>query len=518
MELVFIVFALTYIGIAAYAATRVLKTWRGSIELSPPLFRQYVRHSMTKMRVFGRVLRITLLNITTALIVTCIVTSSLIAAAAYSDTRMEYVQNLGEVVEDPVALVKLSEPMKLRTADETVDSLVRDGRAMYLYRAVLEKGIKIEGLPEVKWVVIGVDGDILSRLNISEREILTGCRDFRNESIYTIGFRVRCIQNSLRRFKITPLETLLPVLGYIGLEPIVPSLDLVIVSDIFTVSEILGFEEPLVTDILLVGRVVTRSTIEGLAEVLNVESLQYYSGSEVLIIGAVRVMTLEAAVSALFVVLSSVIIVAVAYRSLLPEFKVVHERLHYVGLPQWGTSITLLMHVAVVTSLGSAISLVLVLHLFSVRQAVISVTASLLSGFLALLALLREVGAGTARYGSYTPIVERHEVVFSIKKVGELKNLVSIVKEAIQSNEFFELEELEYRHWQNEIVIFCRANFKEMWGVALNSLIGITVLGEMIRMFIEADISSVEDISESMNDSIRALYVSKLIGKLKTLL
>ncbi|MCS7099209.1 MAG: hypothetical protein NZ925_02540, partial [Sulfolobales archaeon] len=180
--------------------------------------------------------------------------------------------------------------------------------------------------------------------------------------------------------------------------------------------------------------------------------------------------------------------------------------------------ITLLMHVAVVTSLGSAISLVLVLHLFSVRQAVISVTASLLSGFLALLALLREVGAGTARYGSYTPIVERHEVVFSIKKVGELKNLVSIVKEAIQSNEFFELEELEYRHWQNEIVIFCRANFKEMWGVALNSLIGITVLGEMIRMFIEADISSVEDISESMNDSIRALYVSKLIGKLKTLL
>ncbi|MCX8184461.1 MAG: hypothetical protein RMI56_06265 [Sulfolobales archaeon] len=520
MDAVFAVFILAYVGIAIYVLVNVLKTWRASVELVPSSLQRYTRHSMTKIRVFGRILKITLLNITTLLILISIVTSSLIAAAVYSDEVTEYIQEVDEVVGSPSVLIKLSEPTRKQSIAAIIHSHVEDVEStVYLYRVILDRGIRIEGVPEVKWVVIGIDGELLSKLNISEGEILTGCRDLqKGEYISTAKFKIRCSQNSISRFKIAPLETLLPVLGYIGLEPVVPSLDLITVSDIPTAMKILNLEEPLVTDVLVIGRTITRSTVEKLVDVLNVNTLQYYFNDKVLILGSARVMTLEAAVSTLLVILSCVIIVAVAYRSLLPEFKAVHERLHYIGLPQWGTSITLLMHVAVVTSLGSATSSMLISHFFSVRQVVISAVVSLLSGFLALLTLVREVGAGTTRYGSYTPIVERHEVVLPIKKVRESRNLVDIVREAIESNEFFELEEFNHKHWENEVVVFSRANFKEVWGVTLNCLIGITVLNGMIRMFIETEVSSVEDISESINNSIRALFVSKLIGKLKTLL
>ncbi|MEM4775268.1 MAG: hypothetical protein QW489_02770 [Sulfolobales archaeon] len=109
--------------------------------------------------------------------------------------------------------------------------------------------------------------------------------------------------------------------------------------------------------------------------------------------------------------------------------------------------------------------------------------------------------------------------MFPITKIGKPSDLVNIVREAIETNEFFELEEFEYKSWEKEIVVYCRANFKEMWGVVLSGLIAITPLdGSMVKVFIETDVSSVEEISESINNSVRALFVSKVVGKLRTLL
>lgn len=513
------VFLVVYIGVLVYTIVNLVKAGRVSVELPPATLRQYARHSANKLRVFGRVLKITLLNTTTILILLCIVTSALIAAAAYSDRRTEFTQSIEEYIQRPIALIKLSKPVSKYGITVALHSIAERAESVtYFYRVTLEKGISIDGLPGVKWVVIGIDGKILSELNISEGELLTGCQTPLPQIQLSARFQVKCAQEFLYRFKITPLETLLPVLGYIGTEPITPSLDIVVISDVMTITEILNLGEPLVTDVLLVGREINRSTVEGLLSVLDVDTLQYFSGTNALILGSVRIMTLESTVSTLLVVLSCAIIVAVAYRSLLPEFKALHERLHYIGLPPWGTTITLLMHIAVIVSFGALASAVLTLYLFSLHQAVISIIVSSVSGFLAALTLLRELSTGTVSYGSYTPAVERHEIVFPAEKVGDLRDLVDILRKAIETNEFFELEEFEHKHWGNEVVVYCRAGFKEMWGVFLSGLIAVTPLDkDIVKVFIETDVSSVEEISESMNNSIRALFVSKLVGRLKVL-
>ncbi|MEM4621671.1 MAG: hypothetical protein QW130_03205 [Sulfolobales archaeon] len=520
MDSVFLVFSATYLMVLIYAIINLAKTKNASMELPPIALQRYTRHSATKLRVFGKVLKITLLNITTLLILLCIVTSSLIAATAYSDKRTEFIKTIEESVQVPTILIKLSNPVSKQEVTKSLYPVVEKAESVsYLYRVTLDKGISIDDLPGVKWVAIGVDGAMLSKLNISEREILTGCQAPPQASHYSSRFKITCIQDSTHRLKITPLETLLPVLGYIGIEPITPSLDLVIVSDIETIAELLNLKAPLVTDILLTGKNVGRDAVEKVLEVLDVDTLQYFFNTTALIIGSARVMTLEASISTLFVVVSCAIVVVIAYRSLLPEFKTISERLHYIGLPPWGTTITLLMHVTVAVSLGALTSSTLASYLFTTRQAVISTTVSLISGLLAALTLLRELSTGTTSYGAYTPTVERHELVFPITKIGRPSDLVSIVREAIETNEFFELEEFEYRSWEKEVVVYCRVNFKEMWGVILSGLIAITPLdSNMVKVFIETDISSIEEISESINNSIRALFVSKVIGRLKTLL
>ncbi|MEM2006714.1 MAG: hypothetical protein QW154_03685 [Sulfolobales archaeon] len=520
MDLVFLVFSATYLGVLIYAIINLAKTKNVSVELPPTALQRYARHSATKLRVFGRVLKITLLNITTLLILLCIAVSSLIAATAYSDKRTEFIQAIEESVQAPIALIKLSKPVSKHDAVTSLYHVIeRSESVSYLYRATLERGIFVDSLPGVKWVVIGVDGDLRSKLNISEKEILTGCQTPSEVAHYSSRFKVTCIQDSTFRFKITPLETLLPVLGYIGMEPITPSLDLVIISDVETIAEILSLGDTLVTDVLFVGKDIDRNVVESVLEVLNVDTLQYFFNTTALILGSVRVMTLEAAISTLFVVMSCAIVVAVAYRSLLPEFKTINERLHYIGLPPWGTTITLLMHVAVAVSLGALASSTLASFLFTARQAIISTTVSLFSGLLAALTLVRELSTGTTSYGAYTPTVERHEIVFPTIKIGNLGELVNMVREAIETNEFFELEEFEYRSWEKEVVVYCRVNFKEMWGVILSGLIAVTPLdSNMVKVFLETDVSSIEEISESINNSIRALFVSKVIGKLKTLL
>ncbi|MEM0065487.1 MAG: hypothetical protein QXZ22_01770 [Sulfolobales archaeon] len=520
MDPVFLVFSATYLMVLVYVIINLAKTMNVSVELSVSTLHRYTRHSTTKLRVFGRVLKITLLNITTLLILSCIVTSSLIAATAYSDKRTEFVKTMEEAVQVPTVLIKLPNPVSMRELVEVLHKVIEESESVsYLYRVTLERGISIDGLPGVKWVAIGVYGGLLSKLNISEGEVLTGCQNSSRETRYPSRFKVTCAQDSINRFKITPLETLLPVLGYIGIEPITPSLDLVIISDIETIAELLNLRAPLVTDILLIGNNVGRSTVERVLEVLDVDTLQYFFNTTALIIGSVRVITPEAIISTLLVVISCAIVVAVAYRSLLPEFKTISERLYYIGLPPWGATITLLMHVTVVVSFGALVSSTLASCLLATRQAVVSTIVSLISGLLAALTLLRELSAGTASYGAYTPTVERHELVFPITKIGKPSDLVNIVREAIETNEFFELEEFEYESWEKEIVVYCRANFKEMWGVVLSGLIAITPLDDsMVKVFIETDVSSVEEISESINNSVRALFVSKVVGKLRTLL
>ncbi len=517
MELLFLVFLATYAGVLAYAVASLVKAEKTGLE-QPSAFVKYSRHSAAKLRVFGRVLRMTLANTTTVLIVLCLMVSSLIAAAAYSERRAEFVQSIDEPVREPLVLVKMSAAMRMRDVLSTLGPLIeRSESATYLYRVTLERGTSVEGLPGIKWVFIGVEGGLLSELGISKGELLTGCETLQPQVQLPLGPRVRCAQGRLRELRAAPLETLLPVLGYIGTEPITPSLDLVVVSDIDTIVKILGLEEPLVTDVLLVGVELERDTVEKLPELLNADALHYYRGTAVLIVGSARIITREAATSMLLVTFSCATIAAAAYRSLLPEFRAVHERLHYVGLPLWGTTITLLTHVAVSVSLGTTASLVLASHFLSVRQALASASVSLLSGFLAALTLTRGLGAETTRYGSYTPVFERHELVIPAGAVGDLNELVKIVREAIASNEFFELEEFEYKRWENEVVVYCRASFREMWGVFLSGLISITCSKDIVRLFIETSVSSVEELSERVNESVRSLFVSRLFGRLRVL-
>ncbi|MEM1707695.1 MAG: hypothetical protein QXQ86_05495, partial [Sulfolobales archaeon] len=168
MDSVFLVFSATYLMVLIYAIINLAKTKNASMELPPIALQRYTRHSATKLRVFGKVLKITLLNITTLLILLCIVTSSLIAATAYSDKRTEFIKTIEESVQVPTILIKLSNPVSKQEVTKSLYPVVEKAESVsYLYRVTLDKGISIDDLPGVKWVAIGVDGAMLSKLNIS---------------------------------------------------------------------------------------------------------------------------------------------------------------------------------------------------------------------------------------------------------------------------------------------------------------------------------------------------------------
>jgi hypothetical protein len=93
--------------------------------------------------------------------------------------------------------------------------------------------------------------------------------------------------------------------------------------------------------------------------------------------------------------------------------------------------------------------------------------------------------------------------------------MVDMIRRAIETNEFFEVESVSDKLWDHEAVVYFRVAYREMWGISLSGLIGITSVNSMVRLFIEVDVSSIEELSENVYNSIRALFISKLVGEMR---
>jgi hypothetical protein len=516
MEVVSLVFAAVYLAALAIVVVLLLRE-RGGIELHEPLtFRAYRRLSSTRFLIFGKILRITVLNLATAIVFLCLIFSAVIAAVTYTERGVEVVQHLTAYVDRPIAVVKLAKPYPEDLVTEiAAQVLPRNASLTLLYRSVLDRGLIIEGVPGVKWVVVGISGSLAEVLNLTYGVILTGCRgNYTEVWVDRLRTYVRCADEGFFKLRLAPLETLLPVLGYLGAEPITPSPDMVLLSDTRTIARVLDVSNTLITDVVIEG-LTDLGQVKRFTELLEVDSLYYYSGNSVTVAGFAKVITTEALVSAVAVLVLCVVLVTVAYRSLIPKFRSLYETLLLQGLPPWGMSIAIAMHIILLTALGAAASSILVLNLFTVKQALVSAVVCLLSGTISLAVISREVGAVTLSYGAYTPVVERHELLIPISGGVNADSVANMIRRAFETNEFFDVEVFEYKAWGREIVVHCRAAYREMWGVAVSSFIGITLSENLVRVFISVDVSSVEELSESLSNSIKALVVSKVIGSLK---
>jgi len=513
----FYIFIAVYITAAAYAFASVLKSRVGAVELPPEVLSQRVKHSATLLSLLGRILRITIVNLTTFLILASIVAASLMAAMAYGETRTELVEAIDEAVPGHLVLVKLSKPTSRYVVESALRPLLVEKVALvsYLYRVILERGLRVDGLPGVRWVIVGVDGPLAHRLNIAPDTLITGCAGQETPPGNMTGLKIVCAEPSLQKLKIAPLETLLPVLGYIGTEPLTPSLDMVLISRLETAVKVLNLDDALVTDVLMEGLPLSREAMEEMLTKLNVDVIYYYHATTVLVVGSAKIITVDAVISTLLTVLSCAILVAIAYRSLIPEFKAINEKLRYVGLPQWGIAATLTMHMLLSALLGTVTSATLTYFTLSMKQAAVSAAVSMLSIAIAAITLLREVGTGTLSYGAYTPAPDRYEMVLPAQKVGSLRRMVDMIRRAIETNEFFEVESVSDKLWDHEAVVYFRVAYREMWGISLSGLIGITSVNSMVRLFIEVDVSSIEELSENVYNSIRALFISKLVGEMR---
>ncbi len=517
MNLELYIFVAIYIITVIYALVNVLKSRVGAVELPPEALIRRVKHSATLLSLFGRILKVSIINLTTFLILASIVTASLMATMAYGETRTELVKEVGEAVPGHLVLVKLSDHADKHAVESVLKPLIVEGETSitYLYRTSLERGLRIEGVPGIKWVVIGIEGPLARKLNIKPNTLITGCVGQGEPPKNISSLEIECADPSLQKMKIAPLETLLPVLGYIGTEPITPSLDMVLISDLETIVKILNLDETPVTDVLIENLSLSRDVINVVIEVLSVDVIYYYHASTVLIIGSAKIVTVNAVISALLTIFSCAVLVTISYRSLIPEFKAINDKLRYVGLPQWGIVATLTMHMMVSALLSTVVSATLAYFILPAKQVAVTVVVSLLSIAVAAIILIREVGTGTLSYGAYTPAPDRYEMVLPTQKAGDLTRLIEVIKKAIETNEFFEVENISDKRWDREAVVYFRVAYREMWGISLNGLIGIVPVNSIIRLFIEVDVSSVEEISEKIYNSVRALFISKLVGKMK---
>ncbi|MGC8975432.1 MAG: hypothetical protein ACP5KB_04460, partial [Thermoprotei archaeon] len=110
---------------------------------------------------------------------------------------------------------------------------------------------------------------------------------------------------------------------------------------------------------------------------------------------------------------------------------------------------------------------------------------------------------------AYIPPTPRYVLMSSITDV---EKIVERIIELIKTNEFFTVEEIDWRIDGNEAFIHAKMNYVDSWGSGIDLTIFINANSERSYINISSAIFGVEEVSESMSTSINALAISRIVG------
>ncbi|RLG89014.1 MAG: hypothetical protein DRO18_00195, partial [Thermoprotei archaeon] len=80
----------------------------------------------------------------------------------------------------------------------------------------------------------------------------------------------------------------------------------------------------------------------------------------------------------------------------------------------------------------------------------------------------------------------------------------------------FDVEEIESKRYRNEVIIHSRLNFRESWGSGMDLNIILSTHDDVVKVYISTYPWGIEEISESMLNTMIALAISKIVGAIKS--
>ncbi len=396
------------------------------------------------------------------------------------------------------------------------------------YRITLESPYRLLNLGKDIYCLIGSDRRFLSSLlSINLSENMYAYSDLNTISTYdellydNLRTQVNLIYvdpAKLSTTYITYKVPLIPVQAYIGTEPVTIPARYVLITTIENLMNILESQEELVTDVLIknvtdLKEVNVLELYKKLSMDYDVAEVRLVEYGRVVIVSNTEIPTLKSVSTALITSIIASLISLSVFSSAIPHIRDLRDKVSYLGFPPWAMFI-ILTNYTITSMLFPGIAALVYVYLTYGGTATFNSLLTLTTVWLASTVYLNlKTKPESLASESYIPPTTRYVLTV---KCEDVEKLVNTLVQLIKSNEFFEVEDVDYKIYYNkEVVMNAKMFYIDSWGSGVNLTIFINVEKGFAHINISTSVFGVEEISESMGLSINSLVLSKIVGGVK---
>ncbi|MEM0014952.1 MAG: hypothetical protein QXS42_06975 [Zestosphaera sp.] len=463
---------------------------------------------------------------------TYLILAAVVASVIISGFNTRYENNLVVVQDRSIGnefydlMVRFETPVNADACSAILERAGADVQCLKFYRVILDPPYTLERSRKLIYVLVGVEDTVLKSLGIErglqDRVFLYSeagsefVADFLK--VDDISYEVLLIRvngDMLRNYLIFYRTPLIPIQGYVGTEPITVPLQHVLITSLRNAVRTCGSGRELVTDVVVrrVSRFVDPSELYSLLE-------PQYPVSEVAVVGNgvayflsdVRVPTAESVVSAVISSVTASVIIISVFSSTVPYLRELRDKISYMGFQPWAITVIVVGYTIMSILTPGLASLTYVFASMGGAATLNSMVALLLAWVVSTVYMGLKVRPERLATEAFMPPTARYVL---ITPVADVSRLCEVIADLIKANEFFYVEEIEWRVEGGEAFVHAKMDYVDSWGSGVDLAIFINPGEGGTHITINSMVFGVEEISETMSRSINALAVSKVIGGVK---
>ncbi|MEM4830630.1 MAG: hypothetical protein QW417_07315, partial [Zestosphaera sp.] len=188
------------------------------------------------------------------------------------------------------------------------------------------------------------------------------------------------------------------------------------------------------------------------------------------------------------------------------------SKISFMGFQPWAMTIIIVSYTFTSIMFPGLLTLTYVLVSIGSASTLNSVVTLIISWIASTTYIILRVKPEKLVTEAYMPPTPRYVLMSSIT---DINKLVEFVIKLIKTNEFFTVEDVEWRIEGDEAFIHAKMNYVDSWGSGIDLTIFINVTSERSYTNISSVVFGVEEVSESMSRSINALAISRIVGGVK---
>ncbi|MEM1664425.1 MAG: hypothetical protein QXN90_00730 [Zestosphaera sp.] len=449
-----------------------------------------------------------------------------------SGLNTRYENNLVVIRDSSVAstqhtmLIRFSKPVSVEACSTLLSNLSLGGRCTYFYRVILDRPYQLEKNKKLIYVLIGVEETVLKDLSLNRElpKLTFGYSELSEELtkdtilVDDRRIEINLIQvdsNLLKSYTIFYKTPLVPIQGYVGTEPITVPLQHVLISTYDNLMELVGSEELMATDIVINNL----SESPNLMKVFEFLEARYpvteaavAGGGYVTYVSETRIPTPDSLISAILSSITASIIIISIFSSTTPYLRELRSKISFMGFQPWAMTIIIVSYTFTSIMFPGLLTLTYVFVSMGSASTLNSVVTLIISWIASTTYIILRVKPEKLVTEAYMPPTPRYVLMSSIT---DINKLVEFVIKLIKTNEFFTVEDVEWRIEGDEAFIHAKMNYVDSWGSGIDLTIFINVTSERSYTNISSVVFGVEEVSESMSRSINALAISRIVGGVK---